>query len=119
MSGFAIEIERSHGVPVERLESTDTRELDRAAMFGCIGQHLSGRQDLWRAALSCRDSLDEVRFRLAQRRQLDAIGQHDGSAKRRDQDTTQLRNRTGIQADGGGFVPRGIRQWPKSKYAVA
>jgi hypothetical protein len=92
MSGFAIEIERSHGVPVERLESTDTRELDRAAMFGCIGQHLSGRQDLWRAALSCRDSLDEVRYRLAQRRQLDAIGQHDRLGKTLGPGHQQLRN---------------------------
>jgi hypothetical protein len=39
-----------------------------------------------------------VRYRLAQGSQLATVGHTIGSAKRRDQDTTQLRHRTGIQA---------------------
>jgi hypothetical protein len=99
MSGFAIGIEGADGVTVQRLECTDPRELNRAAVFGCIGQHLGGRQDRWRAALSCWNRLDDVRYRLAQRRQLDAIGQHDwlGKTQGPGHDATPQRN---------GFKPR-------------
>src|ERR1700694_5792844 len=59
---FAIGIEDADGMTVDRLQGRDARELDGAAMFGRVGQKLGGRQDRRRAALSCRDGLDEVRY---------------------------------------------------------
>ena len=72
---------RGEGVAVKRLQGRDAGELDGAAMLGRVGQKLGGRQYGRRAAFGCRDGLDEVRYRLAQGRQLDAIGQHDRLGK--------------------------------------
>jgi hypothetical protein len=66
-------------VTVERLQSSDARELDGVTMFGRFCQKL-GRGDR-RATLNGRDGLDEVRYRLTQRRQLGAILQHDRLGK--------------------------------------
>jgi hypothetical protein len=74
-------------VTIKGLQSADPPELDRAAVFGCIGQHLSGRQDCRRAAFIWRDGLDEVRYRLAQLASLVPSASTIGSAKRRDHDT--------------------------------
>jgi hypothetical protein len=68
------------------------------------------REDRRHTALGCRDCLDHVRDGLAEGRQLGAIGAARwGSAKRLSQDTTQLRNGTGIQADAGWLVPEDHR----------
>src|ERR1700682_2530785 len=81
MRVFALRIESPLGIAIEGLQGRDAGELDGAAMFSRVCQKLGGRQDCRRATLSCRDGLDEVRYRLAQGRQLGAIGQHDRLSK--------------------------------------
>jgi hypothetical protein len=105
MWGFAIGIERLGRVTVQRLQHCDARELDRAAMFGRVCQKLGGRQDCRRAALSCRDGLDEVRYRLAQGRQPVAILQHDRLGK------TQGPGHERNSATEPGFKPMGLESF--------
>src|ERR1700716_1396540 len=74
-------------------------------MFGRVCQELGGRQDCRRATLSCRDGLDEVRYCLAQRRQLGTIGQHDrlGKTQGPGHDATPQQNRDSSRRGGGWF----------------
>jgi hypothetical protein len=113
MRFFAIGIEDAHVVTVKRPQRCNARKPDRAAMLGRHRQHLGRRQDGRRAAFSCRNGFDKVRYRLAQDANSAPSSSTISSAKCRDQDTTQLRNRTGIQADAGQMVPGKIARLPK------
>ena len=106
---------RGEGAAVKRLLGGDARELDGAAMFGRVCQKLGGRQDCRRATLSCRDGLDEVRYRLAQGRQPVAILQHDrlGKTQGPGHDTTPQQNR-----DSSRMVAVSFRAALASRVAV-
>jgi hypothetical protein len=95
MRVFALGIEHADGVTIKRLQRRNARELDGAAMFGGRRQHLGRRQDGRRATLSRRDGPDNVRYRVAQGRQLGAILQHDrlGKTLGPRHDATPQRNR--------------------------
>ena len=59
-------------MPIERPQSGDTRELDRATTFGRARYHLRCREDDRRAAFGRRDGVNEVDNGIAQRRKPDA-----------------------------------------------
>jgi hypothetical protein len=102
MMVFAIGIELAHGVAVDFPQSGDARELDRATC-SAAAVNISAAV---RTAGKRRSAAGIVLTRCAMDSRRDVSlapsGSTIGSAKRRDQDTTQLRNGTGIQADGGG-----------------
>jgi hypothetical protein len=58
---------------MERLQRGNPRELDRAAMFGRIRQHLGRRQDSRHVVVGFGNGFAEMGDGVAQRRQLDAI----------------------------------------------
>jgi hypothetical protein len=86
------------GMAIDRLQSGDARELDgpcSAAFVSSSAAVRTARHFVVRLGDGlCRDG----RW-LTLRRQLSAIGKRDRLGKTRDQDTTQPRNRTGIQTE--------------------
>jgi hypothetical protein len=104
MGLFAIGIEGPDRVTVERLQGTDPRKFDGTAVFGRIDQHFSGCQY---GRLRSNGGVVLTRCAIAWRSVASSApsGSTIGSAKRRDQDTTQLQNRTGIQDSCWRLVP--------------
>jgi hypothetical protein len=68
-------------MPIERPQSRNPRELDRAAAFGRARYQLRGCKDDRNAAFERWDGVNEVNNSLSQRRQLDAIWQFNGLGK--------------------------------------
>jgi hypothetical protein len=105
MRVFAIGIEHSRDAPIKRLQGRDTGKLDRPAVFG------RQRQDSAAVVTdgASRSDFGTVfpRWATASRSvvSLAPSASTIGSANRLSQDTTQLRNRTGIQADPTRIVP--------------
>jgi hypothetical protein len=94
MGLYDIGIEHALLMPIERPQSRDARELDRAATFGRARYQLRRRKDD-RGARSD-DGTVLTRCTIASRNDasLTPPGSSMGSAKRLSQDTTQLRKRT-------------------------
>ena len=81
MDLYDIGIEHALSMPIERPQSRDARELDRAATFGRARYQLRCCEDDRRAAFGWRDGVNEVRNSLSQRRQPNAAGQFDRLGK--------------------------------------
>ena len=78
---LARRIKRPLDVTIDRLQCSDACELDRPVVFGRLGQKVGRRQDLRHVAFGFGDDLGEVPDRVAKRRQLGAIVQHDRFGK--------------------------------------
>jgi hypothetical protein len=115
---FARWIEHLPDVAIDRLQHSDAREFDRAALFGRLRQKLRGRQDLRHIVFGFRNDLAEVRDGLAQRASLLPSSSTIGSENRRDQDTTptpQLKPASGA-AGGDSFPPaEGLETGPRQQ----
>jgi hypothetical protein len=96
MRGLVVRIEDADGVPAQRLQGANPRELDWAGMFGCVRQHLSRRQHHRHAVVGFGDDLAEMDDSVSQRRQLDAILEYDRLGKTQGPGHDGTRNRTGI-----------------------
>jgi hypothetical protein len=102
---FAIGIEDADGVTMERLQGRDAREHDRATLLGGSVKSLAA---VTTVGISWSDfGIVSPRCAIASRSvaNLTPSSSTIGSAKRRDQDTTQLRDISGIQVGGGETVP--------------
>src|SRR4030088_3735382 len=105
MRVFARGIDDARNVAIERSEGRDPRELDRLPFSAALVISSAAV----RTAGMLRSDAGTVltRCTIASRRDASVTppGISIGSAKRLSQDTTQLRNRTGIQAEGQRLVP--------------
>jgi hypothetical protein len=93
-----VRYEHGSGVTIDRLQGRDAREFDGVTMFGRVDEKLGRRQDHRRTALGCRIVFTRCAMAWPRDASLTPPGRTIGSAKRLSQDTTQLRNGTGIQA---------------------
>src|SRR3982074_3181234 len=94
-------IEDARNVTIEGPEGRDPRELDRAIIFSRASYQLSRRQDGRHAAFRCGEGIDEMHDSPRRDSSFTPPGSSIGWAKRLSQGTTQLRNKTGIQAVPG------------------
>jgi hypothetical protein len=74
---------------------------------------LSGRQDRRHIVVGFGNGFSPMGDSVAQRRQLDAIAEHDRLGKAQGPRRDALRNRTRIQADAGQLVPGKIARLRK------
>jgi hypothetical protein len=70
-----------HGVPIDRLQHSDAREIDRVAFLGGVRQKAKRRPDLWQVAFRFRNNVGKMGNSIAQRRQPGAIAQNDRFSK--------------------------------------
>jgi hypothetical protein len=74
-------IEHALHMAIDRLQCSDTRELDRAIVFGRLRQKVGRRQHLQYIVFGFGDDLGEVPDCVAQRREFAAILQRDRLGK--------------------------------------
>jgi hypothetical protein len=74
-------IEHLPDVAIDRLQHSDPREFNRAAVFGRLRQEVRGPQDLRHVAFGLGDELGKMSNGILQCRQLSAILQYDRLGK--------------------------------------
>ena len=73
---FALGVERSDRVAIERLLGSDAGKLDRGAALGCVGQKLGCGENRGHVMVGIGNDLAKMRNGIAQCRQPAAILQH-------------------------------------------